>query len=424
MIPPLYAHQKRIIDEDKKWTGLWLGTGSAKSRTALELAQKKILCIVPKQQRLDENFEKTLIEFDIKKNITTLSKEEFRRDWETLPYYDTIVVDEAHYFFSGVNTTTHTKNKVVKPKVSGLFSSLYYYLKKHRPERFYALTATPMSKPMNVYAIMCLFSETPPDYFGFRQRYYFERKKGYISFWIPRNTPELQNELTEIVKQYGYTGQLSDYFDVPLQSHKTIYVEITKEQKEALHTLHTTDADPMSVRARERTIENGILYDTDISGDGKDFKMSKITRTYKTEKMEHILALAEEFPKLLVFANYIGQVDAIADELRDNGYIVYTLTGQSKDREHVISNANKPEPCIVVAQCDVSSGYELPEFRCTVFASKSFKVLSYIQSLGRTLRANHLRPNLFVHLVTKGGRDEDCHDSIISGRDFSESIHF
>jgi superfamily II DNA or RNA helicase len=420
----LYNHQKEIINNNPLWKGLWLGTGAGKSRLALELAQGMTLCIVPKQQKADKNFEETAKKYGINKEIHVISKEEFRRDWEELPRFDTVIIDECHAF-TGVTTDTYTKNRVLTPKSSEMFKSLYYYLKKHPPTRFYPMSATPASKPMNVYALSHLFGNPLGlEYFSFRSKYYIERKKGYQTFWIPRTDAVSQQELADMIKSLGYTGQLSDWFDVPDQTHKVINIDLHSDQKECLAIIEINEADPMVLRAKQRTIENGCLYGVQtIHTEGKEFHMRKETQYINNNKLDHITQLSEEFPKLLVFANYIAQIEQIAHHMQSLGKKVYILHGQVKDRESVISGANGADNCIVIAQCGVSAGYELPDFRCTVFASKSYRVLDYLQGLGRTLRANNLQKNLFVHLVIKGGVDEACHKSIMAGEDFQEKIY-
>lgn len=421
----LYQHQKEIIAEDKHWTGIFQGTGSGKSRTVLELAEGITLCIVPKQQKLDRNCENTIEKFGINKEIYVISKEEFRRDWEELPYFDTVIVDEAHYFTHGVTTDTKTKNRKIVPKSSLMFQSLYYYLKKHNPKRFYPCTATPVSKPMNVYALSMLFNNPFNfEYFSFRSRYYIERKKGWRSIWIPRTDKQSQDELTDYIRQMGYVGRLDDWFDVPDQIHETKYVSLTKEQHQEIGKVKTEIADPMVLKAKIRTIENGCLYGVEMKHDGGNvYSMSKETVHIHNEKLEVIEQLCEEFPKILIFANYTAQIDQIASYLNEKGYTTITLTGAIKDRENIISAANKSDKVVVIAQCSISAGYELPEFRCTVFASKNYQLVHYVQSLGRTLRANNLKKNLFVHIVTRGGSDEACHKAILAGENFIEGVY-
>jgi len=418
MIPELYDHQKKIVSDDFKWFGNWQGTGSAKTRSCLELAEGSVLVICPKQQKLDRTWEINAEKFDIILNMKVMSKEEFRRDWDSILEYDTVIVDEAHDFF-GVYPQTVQRKLVKYPKTSQMFESLRSYLQKHPPKRFYLATATPVSKPFNLFAIAKLFGVNW-DYFKFRDKYYIEIQRGV---WIPRKTKALQERLSRLTKRFGYTGSLQDFFDVPEQTHKTIYVPLTKEQMVALNTLEMEEADPLIKRGRMRTIENGVLYKNEVvQVAGKNHKILKIAELFKNNKIETILQYAEEFPKLLIFANYTAQIESIAKELRTKGYKVFELTGKSKDRGNIISTAESSERAIVVAQASVSSGYELPSFPCCIFASKHTRFLNYEQGLGRILRSNKLKKNLYIHLVVKGGSDEKCHQTILEGKDFQEKI--
>lgn len=418
----LYDHQKRIIEDGKKKVGLWLGTGGGKTRVALEIAEGKTLVIAPKQQVLDRTWELNAEKFGIKLDMQVISKETFRRDWKTLSAFDTVIVDEAHTMF-GVTPDTRTVNHIPVPKTSQLFDSLKSFLDKYPPKRFYPVTATPASKPMNVWAIATLFG-ADWDFFAFREKYYFQRKSGWRSIWLPRNSDELKERLAELLRRYGYTGRLQDWFDVPAQLHTTHYVGLTKEQQKAIAELKTMEVDPMVKRAKQRTVENGILYEMDVEQiTPRTERMKRMTKFFKSEKIDYILDRAEEFPKMLVFANYTAQIHAIADALEKAGKKVFRLTGQTKNRGDVIATAELTKECIVVAQCSISSGYELKTIDCVIFASKSFKFLDYDQGIGRVLRADALKKNLYIHLVVKGGVDEQCHKTILSGQDFQEKIY-
>jgi superfamily II DNA or RNA helicase len=151
--------------------------------------------------------------------------------------------------------------------------------------------------------------------------------------------------------------------------------------------------------------------------------MSNETIIFPSKKIDYILERALEFPKLLIFANYTAQIDEIAKALKKEGYNVSTLTGQTKDRTFIRKVNESPEPHIIIAQSSISSGYELPTFPCVIYASKSWRFTDYHQGLGRVLRANHLKKNLYIHLVIPGGADEACHESIMSGQDFLEKVN-
>ena len=55
-----YTFQQKIIDEDKKKTGIFLGCGCGKTKIALELATGKTLIVTPKQQKEDLTWENNL----------------------------------------------------------------------------------------------------------------------------------------------------------------------------------------------------------------------------------------------------------------------------------------------------------------------------------------------------------------------------
>lgn len=417
----LYDHQKNILAENKAKCGIFLGTGGGKTRVALELAEGRTLVVCPKQQREDKTWERNAEKFGVKIDLTVLSKEDFRRDYRTLEAYDTFIIDECHNHF-GVRPEVRQKKGKQIPKTSQLFEATLFFVRKNPPKRFYPCSATPVTKPMNLWAIATLFGEKW-DFFRFRMKYYTEISIGQRRIWIPRKNEEVRSNLAELIKRFGYTGSLNDFFDVPEQTHKTVYIELGEEQKMAMRELSYNEADPLVKRARERTIENGVLYGKRIEElDSKTDIMVNKTTIYPSKKIDYILERAIEFPKLLIFANYTAQIEEIARVLRKEGYNVSTLTGKTKDRTFIERVDISSEPHIIVAQSSVSYGYELPSFPCVIYASKSWRYVDYEQSLGRVLRANHLKKNLYIHLIVKDGSDESCHEAVMEGKDFQEKL--
>lgn len=421
MIPPLYEHQKKIIAEDRKKCGLFLGTGASKTRIALEMAEGRTLVICPKQQRDDKTWERENEKWGTKKELTVVSKEDLRRDWDILPKFTTVIIDECHNNL-GILPMYMQRKGVQMVRTSQIFEATKNYIEKHNPKRLYLLSATPIPKPMSMWGVGVLFGEKW-DFSTFREVYYTEIRMGGVRrIWMPKKTEEAKERLARLVKRFGYTGGLNDFFDVPEQTHKVVEIELSGEQKKAIVDMTFSEADPLVRRARLRTIENGVLYGKKIEAlDGKVDQMSDSTTIYKSHKIDYILERALEFPKLLIFANYTAQINEIAKALRAEGYTVSTLTGQTKDRTFIKKVDESPEPHIIVAQSSISSGYELPSFPCVIYASKSWRYVDYEQSLGRVLRSNHLKKNLYIHLVVKGC-DLDCHKTIMSGQDFQEKL--
>lgn len=421
MIPKLYEHQKKIIKENKLKCGLFLGTGASKTRTALELAEGMTLVICPKQQREDKTWQRENKKWGTGKKLTVISKEDLRRDWESLPPFKTVIIDECHNNF-GVMPAYVQRHNVQIPKTSQIFEATQKYLQKYPPKRLYLLSATPVPKPMAMWAIGRLLGQDW-DFGRFRETYYTEiRIGGTRRIWLPKKNDAIRERLAQLVKKFGYTGGLNDFFDVPEQTHKEVEIELSSEQKKAVAEMSFMEADPLVRRARLRTIENGVLYGKKVEElGGKTDQMSNETKIFKSHKIDYILERALEFPKLLIFANYTAQILEIEKALKAEGYTVSTLTGSTKNRGLLIQEAEQSKNHIVIAQSSISSGYELPSFPCVIYASKSWRYVDYEQSLGRVLRANHLKKNLYIHLVVKGV-DLDCHKAIMSGVDFQEKL--
>ena len=419
-----YDIQKEIISEDKLVAGVFLGTGVGKTLTCLVMGEDRILVVCPKQQKLDETWQKNNNKFSLEQDLTVMSKEEFRRDWDSIEGFDTVIFDEAHNML-GVLPETRQRKGVQIPKASQMFEAAYQYLQKHPPKRFYMATATPSSKPMNAWAIAKLQGKNW-DFFKFRETFYFRTMMGRRQVWLPRKDESTRQRLALAVQKMGYTGGLSDFMDVPEQTHIDVKIDLSTEQKKALKQLAEEEADPLVKRSRMRTIENGILYGTEVEQiSDKEDKMVKATTYFKNGKIDYILDRATEFKKIFIFAAYTAQVEAIATALRkavDGDTPVKTVTGQTKDRGTVFDEIEKMERGIVVVASQICEGYRVPSAPCMIFASKSNRYVHYEQGKGRILDGQHLKKNLYVHLVVPEGADADCHNSIMSGQDFQEKL--
>jgi len=417
-----YDIQKQIIVDDKLMFGIFLGTGVGKTLPTLVLGQGRILVVCPKQQKLDETWQNNNLKFHLEKDVTVVSKEEFRRDWDKLDRFDTVIFDEGHNML-GVLPETRQRKKISIPKTSQIFEAALSYIQKHKPTRFYIATATPVSKPMNVWAIAKLFGKDW-DFFKFRSTFYFPAMMGRRQIWLPRKDEATQQRLALALQKMGYTGGLSDFMDVPDQTIITVNVALSEDQKRAIKTLEEQEADPMVRRARIRTIENGVLYGKKIEKvSDKEDKMVKDTVLFKNGKLDYILERAQEFPKLFVFAAYTAQVNMIAEFLEKKlDCPIMTVTGQSKDRGTIFGDFEKLDRGVIIVAAQICEGYRTPSAACMIFASKSNRFVHFDQGKGRILDGQHLKKNLYIHLVVPDGPDEDCHNSIMGGADFQEKL--
>jgi len=411
----LYKHQKEIVDQDVKKTGLWLGTGSGKTRTALAMAKGKTLVICPKTQKEDQNWEREAKEMGIEIDLTVIGKEAFRRDYLTLGKFDTIINDEAHTCL-GVTPSIHYKNKMPRPKASQLFYALKEYITKHNPERIYLVTATIVKSPMTVWGagvILGQWSANIDSFYKFRSIFYVKLPMIGREVFTAKSDKETKERLGKLVRKIGFVGRLEDYFDVPEQTYKNVFIDLTKEQVTAIKDVKIEYPDPIVAIGKINQVENGILA-------GDEYNKEK---TFTENKTEKILEYAEEFPKMIVFVKYTQQINNLERNLLKAKKKVYTLTGKTNHRGELLAMLKKSDEYVLIVQAQISAGWELPDCPVMIFASRTYSFVDYDQAIGRILRSNKLKKNLYITLIAKSQIDLAIEDALVNKKDFNEKIY-
>lgn len=425
----LYEHQRAIIETDPRRTGLFLGTGSGKTRTALMLARGRTLVICPKTQYEDKNWEREykqmhgrieggritsegnlVVDYRIE-SLTVISKETFRRDHATLSRFDTVIVDEAHTCL-GVTPNTRQRKRQIIPRASQLYETLYAFLERTSPERLYLCTATIMRSPMTVWAASQLLGHSL-DFYEWRKTYYTQLPMPGREVYAPRTDSDTKDRLAAVVRSLGHVGRLEDFFDVPDQTFKTDHVALTPKQTARIRALRTEFPDPIVQIGKRHQVENGVL-----SGD--EFNALEV---FDNGKIDKILEYALEFPRMVVFAKYRAQIDAIHTAVTKAGHKAWTLTGDTKDRGALLAQANAAPSGVFIAQAQISAGWELPTYPVMIFASRTYSFVDEDQAIGRIHRANALKKNLYIRLVVKGGIDEAVDKSLANKQDFNERLY-
>ena len=407
----LYDHQKKIIAENPKKTGLWLGTGSGKTLTALLLARGRTLVICPKMQRQDLTWERQARAADIDLDMLVVSKEEFRSHAGQLEAFDTVIVDEAHTCLGATPNVRYVKREPI-PKTSQLYEALEAYTARCKPKRLYLVSATIIRSPMVVWAAGKLLGK-PWDFFQWRNRFYTKLPMPGREVWVTRNDSSSKNMLAVAVREIGYIGRLSDFFDVPEQTFITKLVELTEEQKRRMKEIPMEYPDPIVQIGKKHQIENGVLA-------GDEFNAPE---TFPSKKIDMLLEYADEFPQMIVWAKYTAQIDEIASAMKKAKKKVFILDGRTKDRDALMQEAKVCPEYVFIAQAQISAGWELPECPVEIFASRTYSFVDYDQALGRVQRANNIKKNLYIHLVVRGGPDEGVEQAIKNKSDFSERIY-
>lgn len=390
----LYRHQQEIINDNPLRCGIFWDCGAGKTITAITLVEnntfgnEKKLVICPKS--IKDIWIGAISSYP---NWLVMTKEEFRRDWKNIPMAEAVVFDEFH-FFSGYKSQMH-KNAL-------------NYVRLHNPRCIYGLTATPfLSSPFNIWAEAAILGYNW-SWYKFYRYFFYEVIMG--SRKIPMLKPNMESELSRMVNAIGRTVKLSDVFDVPEQIFQTEYFDLTNEQRQAINGLD--DVNHLTRWTKTHQIIGGSL-----KGDG--YVEDKY---FKSEKLDRIKELAKEHPKLIVVCRYNNELEMLKSELLKIRPCEI-LNGQTKDRTGLIKRANNEKEFILLCQAAVSEGWECPDIPMMIFYSYDFSYKNYKQIMGRILRANRLKSNVYLSLVVKGGIDEEIFKTItIKKKDFDIEI--
>lgn len=442
-----YAHQKQVIDEkdrpDRLKFGNWRGTGSGKTKGTVAIAEGITLVVCPKQQ-----FEEQIWPIEWKEQgrdpaeLWNVSKEKFKAFIKEGKYLEvcggvfptTFIIDEAHTV-AGVRAEMRQKNYVKYVDASDFHLAVMRYIEVAQPKRIHPLTATPAANPLSLWAFGQMLGRQW-DFKQFREAFYYEaevrgrtrwlpkfRRKAWpgskpaIKEWIEREKKESIALAAKTKEAIGYVGTLSDWFDVPEQIFKTHVVGTTAAQEEKYKSLKTLYPDPLVQIGKIQKLEQGLFDRMELQPDGTVKEWIERIAENKTEAIERYLL---EFGRVVVFCRYTEQIEMYRDHFESLGEKVFVLNGKTKNRKALLDEAKVSTEGVFIAQSSISSGWELPDWPCMIFASLDYSYTNYDQGVGRILRAKKLKKNLYIFLIAGKG-DALVKEVISEKKEFSEA---
>jgi len=389
----MYKHQKRILKENPERTALVWETGTGKTIAGIKLADRhssRTLVICP--LGLKEKWRRDLEKYGTMK-YHIMSKEEFRRDWEIIPKYDAVIVDEAHYFLGMKSQMSH---------------SLRDYFKLWDTPARYLLTATAYrSTPWDVYVMMILLGYRP-EYQRFSTLFFNLVPMGGRRILLPK--ANIEESLAEVVERLGDIVRLEECVDVPPQIYETEYFELTKQQEKAIKE----NFDPVAIvqYTKEHQICGGTLKE--------DYEDNKKFPTYKIDRLKE---LAFDNKRMIVVCRYVEELKILAEQFPGKAYIL-DGTMPAKNRQNLLDVLEKQEEYVLFVSAAICEGWELQNCRLMVFYSYDFSLKAYIQMQGRIRRINNLQKNVYLSLICKDTIDEEVYKNIVEKKmDFHVAIY-
>lgn len=287
--------------------------------------------------------------------------------------------------------------------------ALRWYLKEHSVPRVLLLSATVYtSSPWNIYNL-AYYTGHIWNYAEFKASFFNDVWMGHRQIPVVKKGSE--KKLAEITKKIASVVDIHECMDVPLQQHlEPEYFSLTRDQEKGIKD----NEDPMPIiqYVRQHEIENGILLPDEF----------RKLKTFKYDKLDRILQLVEENPKIALVCRYNAQIDELVKALAK--YKPKIIRGDVKDRDAVCQACEKADGAVVIIQADSCVGYQLPSFPICVFISMSYSYVNKVQIEGRFLRMDKPSRTTFMYLLTDGESiDQAIFDCMARKEDFSLELY-
>lgn len=390
-----YKHQKEFIEAKHKKHLLAWGTGVGKTYAAIQgvkmLGYSESLIICPKL--LTENWKREIARFgggEIDWRI--VSKEQFKKTYQTLPPYRSVIIDEAH-------TVAGIKSKLSKTVLA--------YIKKYNPENIYLLTATPyLSTPWNIYVLAKILGYNW-NYRKFEDYFFYRVKMGART--VPVKRKNMEAEISGLVSRIGSTVKLNDCADVPADVFKIEYFTLTSQQEEAIASLE--DILPIVRWTKIHQICGGSLKGDEYTP----------TQTFNSNKFDRCLEIASQEPKIAIVCRYNAELEYISSKLNKRKTII--INGATKNKQEQIDKVNNADNCVVLINSACSCGYNMWGIPVMVFYSYDFSLVNFLQMKGRIQRIDKLQKCVYISLLVKDTIDEDVYRNIMAKKRFDIEIY-
>jgi hypothetical protein len=421
------------------------GTGTGKTIASLYALPdvKTILVVTPKILRDLGTWHEDLKKVTRDIQITHISKEDLKKECETLPVFDAIVFDEAcKWLTSGVRPEQRVSKHIPYLDVSETYRCAYEYLQRTQPKYVLLIDATPLAnKPLAVWAAMdilgLLTSERIVSHTWFVSKFYTPLKKGYATFWKEKtitsrhcskaDTEQAQKDILYLWHKIAVF--VDDDAKIP-PIEEDIFVPLTPELKAILDEVAGEYAGNPSLNGRLFGAQNS--HRSFIDFNDVEHIMSIEREQIVSSKLDAVVKLLnEKKPQhgALIFSTFTEQQKAIIETLQATGRIVGHINGgtKSKDRKAILDAFNDNEIDVLVVQSGICEGYNTPSCDMLIRLSPPIRAASLEQQYGRINRKSNYKQNYIYNIVLKGNSkykiDEEAWQRVKAGEDLSDMAY-
>ncbi len=443
----MFDHQKKAakIGITLDNTALLMEQGTGKTLSAIAVATyrylkgqvKRILIVAPKSvlPEWSRQFgEHTDIPYEVRslEGLKKQKKVEAIQNWERVEGLQGIVIN--------YESVWRLEKELIKWKPDMIIADESQKIKRHGSKQSKSmhklgrvakyrmiLTGTPVTQsPLDFFS---QYKFLQPDLFGenfrkFRDRYAI--MGGYQGYQVVgyQNLEELADRAHSI----AYRVTKDEALDLPEIVHQNLYAELepaamrqykqlAKESILKLGSETVTAPIVLTQLMKLQQITGGFIK---IEEDNV-VQISKAKLGVLKDKVEDLI---ESGKKIVIFARFLSEIEAISGILNELNVKHHTLTGQTKDRGELINDfQNNPETrAFVINPKAGGTGITLTAADTAIFYSKDYSLETYLQALARIHRIGQERKVTILHIVAQGTVDEAITERLKEKKDLADLV--
>lgn len=236
-------------------------------------------------------------------------------------------------------------------------------------------------------------------------------------------------ELVEKAHSIAYRIRIDEAVDLPEFVEEVRPVKLEQNAQKVYDGIEKDSfAELMNGEITTRNVLTQLLRLSQITGgfvrndDGDDTQQLS---TAKLDALEDVIdSCMEEGKKVIVFARFVPEIEAISRMLRKKNIGYALIKGDVKDRaEQVSTFQTDPDTKVFVGQLQTTGmGLTLTAGSVCVYYSLDFSYANYQQSMARVRRIGQTKRGVYIHLVCKDTIDEKVMGALKQKADVSKLL--
>ena len=290
------------------------------------------------------------------------------------------------------------------------------------------LTGTPVTNnPLDFFSQYKFLDESifGGSYYSFRARYAIMGGYGNYQVVGYKNLPEL----TEKAHSIAFRITKKEALDLPEQVDVTRYVELEPMARAIYNQVERDSYAELSQgEVVVRNVLTKLLRLSQITGGYIKDEFSEIEEQVSSAKLNALEEIIEECldadKKVVVFARFISEIEAITKMLKRYGIKYSLIRGDVKDRSSEVEKfQNNKDVKVFVGQLQTTGmGLTLTASDTAIFYSLSYNFADYEQAKARIHRIGQKNNCTYIHLIAKKTIDEKVMEALTKKKNIADLV--